>query len=469
VRFILKSVRKRVVAPGSRGGHYWIDHRGNVRYDEPPRAGASVEEMNEWVERQVALREQRSSMLREYDRVLPQLTTHHETLPPAERARVETMDFDFHDWVSGKNVNPQPLIEWARTVVPGAFRTKRAPRSVPAARAKVESVEPLNWLPPKLFHGTRDVAGVVAEGLRVHDAYHGLGDDPDVGWRDPYRRIRRDDPMIEWAPHVWRWYRSLSPEGKRKLKAQVGEFTTADELGHKVGLIWTLPYLSTVGRGNDRDDGRRGATLELDATKLSMFGAFEADELEGEIVLVVPPDVAVSDRSTVLRIVRDEARKPEAPRSILDLAPPQPAANQRPAANPPPAAPRAAREFRGQPVRDERAPLAPVEKRWPGWRIEPVLARIGSTWFQRWLVTEPSSGEGGLVGWRRDGKLKAWWIGGTTRDSLLADGNVVLDQDEPKPKPPKKSKDPKALVLIGPKGGKYTRTQKGGKHYEEKP
>jgi hypothetical protein len=64
----------------------------------------------------------------EYERVLPLLTAAHVAATPQERTQIEAADASFQDG------DPAALIEWARTIVPGAFPSATvAPERVPVA------------------------------------------------------------------------------------------------------------------------------------------------------------------------------------------------------------------------------------------------------------------------------------------------------------------------------------------------
>lgn len=222
------------------------------------------------------------TMTEEYNRILELTSRAYEAASPEDQERFRDLDERFR---SGDH---RPFIAWARSIVPGAFRGRERPRPVKAPpRCMVHPVEPLDDLPGRLYHGTRDLAAVLTRGLDLPSAEMQGSGDGTWCWK-MHRRTRgtRDDCTIEWGSLAWRWYQRLSKEGRRSLQRQTGSVIgSIDGLGEAVSLFWTTESPESI-RSRARDDS---PILELDPRRLPVFGWFEPDMLcKDEVVLVLP-------------------------------------------------------------------------------------------------------------------------------------------------------------------------------------
>jgi hypothetical protein len=285
----------------------------------------------------------------EYKLVVELLTAAYDLLPPDERARVLALDDAFSRYrdklrfgTKDPWTDPLPFLEWARSVVPGAFSRVLTGRSEGETRTREETrraaartvTRRVPWVDGRRLdgvelHGTRGYEEVRLDGICVKEASQNI--DTDANYPEEWQDMMESSPPMSvvdrwggidmdygwiglWRGYLWNWWRGLTPRA-RKVVAEVCGWrevptaakypryksdVAADFLGDSLALFWTTESERTADAY-----ARGGAVLEIDTSQINAFGAFDDDIVSGGgTVWVLPlwcpqvPITAIRDHGT---------------------------------------------------------------------------------------------------------------------------------------------------------------------------
>lgn len=189
--------------------------------------------------------------------------------------------------VSGAPSSPRGFVEWARARSPGALqRALDGSAGRPVKPRLVSPVQDLSGLPRVVWHGTQLVDRFLLDGVRAPPAIDmGMRGRRGWGWVSGYA----------WAGIAMRWYGSLTPAGRASLLAQTGGragAVTESELGRRVSLLFAMRADPIYALAYSLSPGQRpedGVVLELDTSRLPVFGFFEDPYVMGDPVAIVLP------------------------------------------------------------------------------------------------------------------------------------------------------------------------------------
>lgn len=229
------------------------------------------------------------------------------------RKVTEYLSFDnFHEVMQAVGVDglyDESFEGWVfytpKVLRPAHVMTNPQRRRNPSQHRKTDHImdplEDLSWLERPLYHGTRDLRGLLKDGFRREPAIT-LNHPPEYAWSGMRSGSFCSGGGVNWKPFVWSWWKDVPKEGKERLRALVGPIKSGDDLGQVVSLIWTDRRESEAVNYMGWDD-RVAPPLALDWRKIpDLLGAFEPDvSSKSETVLVVLAGDPFPVKPTLLR------------------------------------------------------------------------------------------------------------------------------------------------------------------------
>lgn len=178
--------------------------------------------------------------------------------------------------------DPRAFVAWARKRLPGAFEAALAGTAgKPRKERWVTPVQPLDGLPPRVWHGTRAPDDFLLDGVRLPPAER-MGKSGKMGWGWTAGSYR-------WGPKLWRWFEALPAEAQRSLAQQTKtEIASMDDLGRAISLLFVMRSGAMYAMAY-ADEEHPASVMELDTSRLPILGFIDDPYVVGRSAVLILP------------------------------------------------------------------------------------------------------------------------------------------------------------------------------------
>jgi hypothetical protein len=183
---------------------------------------------------------------------------------------------------AGVTNDPRAFVAWTRERLPGAFEAALAGTAgKPRKERRVTPVQPLDGIPPRVWHGTRSPDDFLLDGVRLPPAER-MGNGGKMGWGWTTGSYR-------WGPSLWRWFEALPPSARDSVARQTKTtIASMDDLGRAISLLFVMRAGAMYAMAYAAEH-HQASVLELDTSRLPILGFIDDHYVAGGAAALILP------------------------------------------------------------------------------------------------------------------------------------------------------------------------------------